>query len=102
MRKGKGAIGAYGSERLGGERVYEEEDFEEGSKRVTIKHKKQWKKKDGASAPSYQFRTVEEVLQEKDEKVAGGWDTSELSKVKVIDMTGKETRVLSGISWSKP
>lgn len=102
VRKGKGAIGAYGSERPAGERVYEEEENEEGGKRVSIKHKKQWRKKDGAAAPSYQFKTVEEVLEEKNQKVAGGWDTSELSKVKVIDMTGKETRVLSGTRVNQP
>ena len=97
VRKGKGAIGAYGSERIRDPREIEEETTTTSStRRPAMQHKKQWQKKDGIDAPSYQFRTVDDVLEDKDKKISGGWDTSELSKVKVIDMTGKETRILSG------
>ncbi|OQV25291.1 Tuftelin-interacting protein 11 [Hypsibius exemplaris] len=97
VRKGKGAIGAYGSEKVRDPREVDvEQPSVQPARRAAVQQSKQWRKKDGADVPNYRFRTVEEVLEDKESKVAGGWDTSELSKVKVIDMTGKETRVLSG------
>ena len=99
VRKGKGAIGAYGSEKIRDPRELEESISAESSKkRNLVQQKRQWRKEKGVDTPNYRFRTVEQVLEEKDSQAAGGWDTSELSKVKVIDMTGKETRVLSGAS----
>ncbi|XP_055328289.1 tuftelin-interacting protein 11-like [Paramacrobiotus metropolitanus] len=95
VRKGKGAIGAHGSEGVRDPRENDEVAVLAQQKTV-IRHKKQWRKKDGEQMTAYDYKTVDEVLQEKDSRQAGGWDASELSKVKVIDMTGKETKVLSG------
>lgn len=96
VRRGKGAIGAYGSEKVQDPRHFEDDEGKPEGRRTIIHHKKQWRKTQGEEYTTYQFKTVEEVLEEKDSKLSGGWDTSELSKVKVIDMTGKEARVLSG------
>lgn len=48
--------------------------------------------------PKYVYKTAEELIATGPAKRQMPEVTSELAKVKVIDMTGKEQRVLSGIS----
>ena len=48
--------------------------------------------------PKYVYKTAEELIATGPTKRQLPEVTSELAKVKVIDMTGKEQRVLSGIT----
>jgi len=50
--------------------------------------------------PKYVYKTAEELIATGPTKRQLPEVTSELAKVKVIDMTGKEQRVLSGIKAS--
>jgi len=45
----------------------------------------------------YKYRTVDELISSGGKKLTRKEKQSELAKVKVIDMTGKEQRVLSGL-----
>lgn len=104
LRKGRGAIGAYGQE--GGRPKKDKEGKERAAATVGDKpltkaevrlegQKSQWRKS-GVPKTKYLYKTADEVLEE------GKWrkinvdakDTGSLGKV--IDMTGREQRVLSG------
>lgn len=103
LRRGRGAIGAYGPEKV--PKVPEkkkDEDVEE-AKEFKVKLS-QWRKGDGANSNAkkkvrYHYRSVDQVLEDgksmPDRRPAGG-ASSDMSRVKVIDMTGPEQRVLSG------
>ncbi|KAI4462519.1 tuftelin-interacting protein 11-related [Holotrichia oblita] len=97
LRKGRGAIGAYGPEKvptmapkkeIGNEKI-DTDDFESISK---------WKKDMATKKTRYYYRSVDDVIEKG--KRPGAYrncgSASELSKVKVIDMTGPQQRVLSG------
>ena len=101
LRKGKGAIGAYGKE---GNRPKAEQqpiDSEEEEEQVYQEKLHQWKKVGkGQPKTKYIYKTADQILED------GKWRsdiTSSVhpgpdpaaSKVKIIDMTGKEQRVLS-------
>jgi tuftelin-interacting protein 11 len=101
LRKGRGAIGLYGSEKS--ERA--ERDFptkpdsEEEEEKEFAQKLQQWKK--GAESekkkkPKYIYKTAEELIASGPTKRRQPEVQSDLAKVKVIDMTGKEQRVLSG------
>ncbi|VDI18059.1 tuftelin-interacting protein 11 [Mytilus galloprovincialis] len=99
LRKGRAAVGAYGTERT--ERslrdfpVYDSEEEEEKQFKNELH---QWKKKsEGQVAkkkPKYVYKTAQELIE------TGGKSKKSLpnrsSKVKVIDMTGKEQKVMTG------
>uniref|UniRef100_T1IT48 G-patch domain-containing protein n=1 Tax=Strigamia maritima TaxID=126957 RepID=T1IT48_STRMM len=91
QRKGRGAIGLYGSERTK-PLVTKEEVM-----KVEEKKTKQWKKKPEESRKrvKYVYKTPEEVIAEGSSRKLP-CDMSQLSKVKVIDLTGPEQRILSG------
>jgi len=97
LRKGKAAVGAYGTERSVRSKVdYPTHDSEEEEDQKFKKQLSQWKKPQQGQKkkPKYVYKTADEII-----KTGGKKKTvvqSELSKVKVIDMTGKEKRVLSG------
>ncbi|XP_008192741.2 sip1/TFIP11 interacting protein isoform X1 [Tribolium castaneum] len=93
LRKGRGAIGAYGPEKSASipkKKEVKEEIEDEAD------HK--WKKNDSSKKKTrYYYRSVDDVIEKG--KRPGAFRTtigSELSKVKVIDMTGPQQRVLSG------
>ncbi|XP_011299706.1 tuftelin-interacting protein 11 [Fopius arisanus] len=100
LRRGRGAIGAYGPEKKMKfpEKHKDEDDDEEKLFKVKLS---QWRKTDTAITKrkiKYKYRSVDQVLQDgklhpniKSAGVGG-----ELSRVKVIDMTGPEQRILSG------
>lgn len=116
LRKGRGAIGAYGREKsapdmgAGAKGQKDSEDEEE----VEFKAKlQQWKRPSHGSQSKqtkvrYVYKTVDQVLEEgKWRKVSQNSSGASAgaplsaasaapSKVKVIDMTGREKRVLSG------
>lgn len=50
--------------------------------------------------PKYIYKTAQEVIESGGSRKKKSIQPSELSKVKVIDMTGKEKRVLSGESFN--
>ncbi|XP_053576508.1 tuftelin-interacting protein 11 [Bombina bombina] len=97
QRKGKGAVGAYGSERTKQSLVdfpvvdSEEQEGEKDSQ----KEQSQWRKDSSGTKkkPKYSYKTVEELKA----KGKGGKPISapqkEISQVKVIDMTGREQKV---------
>lgn len=111
VRKGKGAVGAYGSEskeaRL--KREAEEKGREEGEEEgEQDTHVSQWKKNKGNKKLEYAHRTPQELLElaatnpEKLKRIEKMLDSSErtsvqaANRIKIIDMTGKEQRVMHG------
>lgn len=98
VRKGRGAVGIHGSERS--ERSlkdYPVKDEEEEEDKEFQRQLSQWKKQpvdDKKQKPKYVYKTAQEVLETGNKRRKPVVDTG--PKVKVIDMTGKEQRVLSG------
>ncbi|CAH0596430.1 unnamed protein product [Chrysodeixis includens] len=96
IRKGRGAIGAYGPEKAAlkakqkeeEQRRLKEKEEEKGSKEKTYNWKKSHKGR-------YFYRDAADVIQE-GKPTMHTITSNELSRVPVIDMTGKEKRVLSG------
>ena len=102
LRKGRGAIGAYGKEKSGPKAAETVDSEEEEDKNFKDKLH-QWKKAGSSGNKQrvkYVYKTADQVLEEgkwrKISKDSTVGETSGISKVKVIDMTGKEQRVLSG------
>ncbi|XP_048777997.2 tuftelin-interacting protein 11-like [Ostrea edulis] len=96
-RKGKAAVGAYGTERSERSLVdFPVHDSDEEEEKKFKDELSQWKKKPevGKKKPKYVYKTAEEIIQSGVGKKKSM--PSKASKVKVIDMTGKEKRVLSG------
>ncbi|TRY84761.1 hypothetical protein DNTS_027444 [Danionella cerebrum] len=102
LRKGKGAVGAYGSERTKQSlQDFPVVDSEEEEEKEFQKELGQWRKEPGTAKkkPKYSYKTIEELK-------AHGAVTSismsrpagELAQVKVIDMTGREQRVYNSYS----
>ncbi|NP_001091840.1 septin and tuftelin interacting protein [Bombyx mori] len=95
LRKGRGAIGAYGPEKATIKAKKEEErrikDKEDQDKDKTEKNYN-WKK---SHKGRYFYRDAADVIQE-GKPTTYTIASNELSRVPVIDMTGKEKRVLSG------
>nr|XP_049693555.1 septin-interacting protein 1 [Helicoverpa armigera] len=95
VRRGRGAIGAYGPEKAAQKAKKEEElrklkekEEEKGTKEKTYNWKKSHKGR-------YFYRDAADVIQE-GKPTMHTITSNELSRVPVIDMTGKEKRVLSG------
>ncbi|PZC77424.1 hypothetical protein B5X24_HaOG203472 [Helicoverpa armigera] len=95
VRRGRGAIGAYGPEKAAQKAKKEEElrklkekEEEKGAKEKTYNWKKSHKGR-------YFYRDAADVIQE-GKPTMHTITSNELSRVPVIDMTGKEKRVLSG------
>ncbi|KAM3962141.1 septin interacting protein 1 [Aphomia sociella] len=95
VRKGRGAIGAYGPEKAAQKakrdeerRLKEKEEQEKG----TTEKSYNWKK---SHKGRYFYRDAADVIQE-GKPTMHTITSSELSRVPVIDMTGKEKRVMSG------
>lgn len=96
-KAGRAAVGAYGSERsqrsLQDYPVYDSEEEEDKKFKEQLQ---QWKKQPEASkkakGPKYVYKSAQEVIDSGGKKQK----PSQMSKVKVIDMTGKEKRVLTG------
>jgi len=96
FRKGRGAIGAYGPEKVPKmpEKIKNEdgEDIKEPKSKVS-----QWRKDDNSNKKKvrYYYKSVDQVLE--DGKLNRKLSmSSDISRVKVIDMTGPEQRILSG------
>ena len=98
VRKGRGAIGAYGPEKktkvaelqpTGKKQLEDKKDAEVGE------GKKQWSKR--GHKKRYFYKSVEDVIEKGKKPDYMLYDSrNKLSKVTVIDMTGPEKRVLSG------
>lgn len=99
LRKGRGAIGAYGPEKLPKVPDKKKEEDTEDGKESKAKLS-QWRKADGNMVKkkvNYVYRSVDQVLE--DGKLKPNRKvriSNEMSRVKVIDMTGPEQRILSG------
>ncbi|XP_046871877.1 tuftelin-interacting protein 11 [Hypomesus transpacificus] len=99
VRKGKGAVGAYGNERTQQSlQDFPVVDSEEEEEKEFQKELGQWRRDPGGAGgkkkPKYSYRTVEE-LKAKGKLVGRSTHTpaGELAQVKVIDMTGREQKV---------
>ena len=99
LRKGRGAIGAYGKE---GNRPkkFQQKDSEEEEEEEFQEKLHQWKKGAGPSGSNkvkYVYKSADQVLEDgKWRQGTSGSDAMQGDrKVKIIDMTGKEQRVLS-------
>ena len=99
VRQGRGAIGAYGKEKSGPSKKGRAPDSEEEEEKEFKEKLHQWKRAGkGHQKVKYVYKTADQILEEGkwrkvDEDRAG---SSTSSNVKIIDMTGKEQRVLSG------
>ncbi|XP_055593216.1 septin-interacting protein 1 isoform X2 [Uranotaenia lowii] len=96
LRKGRGAIGAYGPEK---KTVVMEPKQKKDKEEIKAKEKdddQHWRK-DKQHKGRYFYKSVEDVI-EKGKRSYAPFDrnSSKASQVKVIDMTGPESRVLSG------
>ncbi|XP_023149944.2 tuftelin-interacting protein 11 [Amphiprion ocellaris] len=99
VRKGKGAVGAYGNERTQQSlQDFPVVDSDEEEEKEFQKELGQWRKDPAGSAgkkkPKYSYRTADELKAKG--KVAGqstAASAGELAQVKVIDMTGREQKV---------
>ncbi|KAK8737875.1 hypothetical protein OTU49_004288 [Cherax quadricarinatus] len=95
-RKGKGAIGYYGSERTEKSlKDFPVHDSDEEEKEKFKDLLQQWKKTGSKKKIKYVYKSAEEVIQEGKTKKLKPTDDSHITRTKVIDMTGPETRVLS-------
>uniref|UniRef100_A0A8C7ZGJ6 Tuftelin-interacting protein 11 n=1 Tax=Oryzias sinensis TaxID=183150 RepID=A0A8C7ZGJ6_9TELE len=99
VRKGKGAVGAYGNERTQQSlQDFPVVDSEEEEEKEFQKELGQWRKDPAGSAvkkkPKYSYRTADE-LRAKGKMVSRNMAASagELAQVKVIDMTVREPKV---------
>ncbi|KAL6067657.1 hypothetical protein STEG23_031461 [Scotinomys teguina] len=96
QRKGKGAVGAYGSERTAQSlQDFPVADSEEEAEEEFQKELSQWRKDPSGSKkkPKYSYRTVEELKAKGRVSKKLAAPQKELSQVKVIDMTGREQKV---------
>ncbi|XP_066602843.1 septin-interacting protein 1 [Prorops nasuta] len=99
LRKGRGAIGAYGPEKT--PKIPEKkkaEEIEDGKQnRGKVSQWRKGEKNMPKRNVKYVYRSVDEVLEDGKLKPNRRVPVpSEISKVKVIDMTGPEQRILSG------
>ncbi|XP_057340209.1 tuftelin-interacting protein 11-like [Microplitis mediator] len=98
VRRGRGAIGAYGPEKLA--KVPQEKKDEDAEKTKEFKAKlSQWRKTDGVPSKKktkYSYKSIDQVLEDGKLRPSINTSSSDMSRVKVIDMTGPEQRVLSG------
>ncbi|XP_006007268.1 tuftelin-interacting protein 11 [Latimeria chalumnae] len=97
LRKGKGAVGAYGSERTKQSlQDFPVVDSEEEAEEEFQKELSQWRKdpSGGKKKPKYSYKTMEELKAKKQplgRKMTA--PQSDASQIKVIDMTGREQKV---------
>ena len=104
LRKGKGAIGAYGAE--GGRPKKDKKLDSDDEEEQDFKNKlNQWRTGNAVSGKkknvNYVYKSVDDVIAESQFRKIDSRDRGDKSKgegVKVIDMTGREQRVLSGYS----
>ncbi|XP_014476265.1 PREDICTED: tuftelin-interacting protein 11 [Dinoponera quadriceps] len=98
LRKGRGAIGAYGPEKT--PKIPDVKKDDDGEEAKESKSKvSQWRKSDNSNKKKtrYIYKSVDQVLEDGKLKPNRKLPvSSEMSKVKVIDMTGPEQRILSG------
>jgi len=101
LRKGKGAIVFYGSERSERSLIDYPVKDEEADEDTKFKEElSRWRRTDtGKKKTTYVYKTADEVIakggaKKKNKESSSG--KAKHSQVKVIDMTGKEQRVLSG------
>ncbi|NP_001087642.2 tuftelin-interacting protein 11 [Xenopus laevis] len=96
QRKGKGAVGAYGSERTKQSiKDFPVVDSEEEEEKDFQKEMSQWRKEPGGGKkkPKYSYKTVEELKAKGRVGKSLSAPQKEISQVKVIDMTGREQKV---------
>eukprot|EP00095_Tigriopus_kingsejongensis_P005312 snap_masked-scaffold337_size202799-processed-gene-1.15 protein:Tk05312 transcript:snap_masked-scaffold337_size202799-processed-gene-1.15-mRNA-1 annotation:"tuftelin-interacting protein 11" len=101
LRRGRGAIGAYGRE---GGRPVQRVDSEEEEERQFREERGQWRKGATPAAarasrpPTQVYKSADQIVAEARGRPGArtGAEAGSLSQVKVIDMTGPEERVLSG------
>ncbi|CAG5136267.1 unnamed protein product [Candidula unifasciata] len=98
LRKGRGAVGAHGKERTEKSiKDYPVKDEEAEEEKEFQKELSQWRKQSTEASkkkPKYVYKTAQEVLETGGKRRKPVVDTG--PRVKVIDMTGREQRVLSG------
>ncbi|XP_005874655.1 PREDICTED: tuftelin-interacting protein 11-like [Myotis brandtii] len=96
QRKGRGAVGAYGSELTTQSlQDFPVVDSEEEAEEEFQKELSQWRKDPSGSKkkPKYSYKTVEELKAKGRTSKKLTAPQKELSQVKVIDMTGREQKV---------
>ncbi|XP_053693297.1 septin-interacting protein 1 [Sabethes cyaneus] len=95
LRKGRGAIGAYGPEKKTVVKDQKQKAVKDESKETSETDPgSQWKK--DKHKGRYFYKSVEDVIEKGKRSYALFDKSSKLGNVKVIDMTGPESRVLSG------
>lgn len=90
VRKGRGAIGAYGPEKAA--KIAEPIEAQEEKKSAKTPH---WRKAN-SQKKSYTYKSVDQLLEDSKSRPPRPGFSSSISKVKVIDCRGPEQKVLSG------
>ncbi|CAB4018567.1 tuftelin-interacting 11-like, partial [Paramuricea clavata] len=95
-RGGRGALSYYGPEKhtKKQEAQLPEEDVEEEDFRQQLS---QWRKSDVKGKPKYVYKTVDEVKESGKSKRPGL--SLSTSNIKVVDMTGREAKILTGYGF---
>lgn len=97
LRKGRGAIGAYGPEKAAKIAELKTDKSKKGKDGEVEGRVSQWRKEgEEGKKVRYVYKSVDEVLEQSKQPGKPKREFNELSKVKVIDMTGPEQRILSG------
>ena len=103
LRKGKGAIGAYGHE--GGRPKKDKKDSDDEEEKEFKEKLNQWRTGTAVGGKkknvNYVYKSVDDVIAESQFRKIDSRDRGDKSRgegVKVIDMTGREQRVLTGYS----
>lgn len=100
LRKGRGAIGAYGPEKflkVAKKKEEESTSRDESSKEAKTGKAQNWRKGDGSSKKKVTYRSIDQVLEDGKLKSNKSFPiNTEISRTKVIDMTGPQQRVFSG------
>ncbi|XP_055683962.1 septin-interacting protein 1 [Lutzomyia longipalpis] len=101
VRKGRGAIGAYGPEKaasLADQKQVKKVDEDEKEEKEFREKLSQWRKDDTAKAKKtrYVYKSAQDVIEKGKKGPLIDRLSSNLGNVTVIDMTGPEKRVLSG------
>ena len=97
LRKGRGAVGAYGKESNRPSKTRIKGSDDEVEDEVEFQEKlHQWKKGNTSQKKvKYVYKTTDQILEDGKWRQVSEGGSEAGSKVKIIDMTGKESRVLS-------
>ena len=94
LRKGRGAIGLYGSEKNDKHLPVQQQDDEDaGDSQPRLMR---WKKGEKGKVEEKKYMSVEELIKKKSSKYDHHSSSTHTSNVKILDMRGKQQKLLTG------